>query len=301
MRNWWMRSESIIPDRYFLFFTPIMPLTIASINSGSNGNCYYIGNQSEAVLIDAGISCRETERRLSRMGLSFEKIKAIFISHEHTDHTYGAEVIARRYGLPVFVSDETYRNSRMNLEGIPVKQLHANAPVTVGELVVDAFPKLHDAVDPHSFTVTDNGITVGIFTDIGSPCEHLVHHFSRCHAAFLEANYDEVMLKEGRYPHFLKNRISSDHGHLSNDQALELFLNHKAPFMSHLLLSHLSKDNNDPRLVLDLFRKQANGTHVSIASRWEESAVYCVDGSFHSEGNYRAPVQGVSPIQLTFF
>ena len=256
-----------------------MSLYIASLNSGSNGNCYYVGNHREAVLIDAGLSCRETEKRLSRLGLSFKKIKAIFISHEHTDHTCGVEVMARRYGLPVYLSEGTYRNSRLNLEENLVRQLKANVPEIIGELMVSAFLKQHDASDPYSFTVTGGGVTVGVFTDMGSVCDDLTQHFSLCHAAFLESNYDEEMLEEGRYPRFLKSRISSDHGHLSNRQSLELFKAHRSPFLSHLLLSHLSQDNNNPQLVLDLFKQHANGTHISIASRYEESPVYCISGS----------------------
>src|SRR5690606_28367188 len=115
-------------------------------------------------------------------------------------------------------------------------------------------PKFHDASEPHSFIVSCNEVTVGVFTDIGTPCENLVRYFRQCHAAFLEANYDEEMLEKGRYPYFLKERIRGGKGHLSNKQTLELFTSCKPSYMSHLFLSHLSRDNNSPDLVLDLFR-----------------------------------------------
>jgi phosphoribosyl 1,2-cyclic phosphodiesterase len=92
-----------------------MSLFISSLNSGSNGNCYYVGNQHEAVLIDAGLTCRETESRLSRSGLDISKIKAIFISHEHSDHTRGAEVIARKYNIPIYLSPGSYKGGRFQL------------------------------------------------------------------------------------------------------------------------------------------------------------------------------------------
>jgi phosphoribosyl 1,2-cyclic phosphodiesterase len=256
-----------------------MSLYITSLASGSNGNCYYIGNEHEAVLIDAGISCRETERRISRLGLSMRKIRAIFISHEHTDHTRGAEVISRKYRLPVYITPSTHRNSRLRLESNLVKSFSNKAPVQIGGLSVNAFPKRHDAFEPHSFTVTGNGIIVGILTDIGTACEHVVHHLSQCHAAFLEANYDEKMLEEGRYPLFLKRRIRGDEGHLSNRQALELFTNHRPPFMNLLVLSHLSAYNNSPQLVNNLFSKHANGTRIVVASRYEETEVFCIRDS----------------------
>jgi len=278
-----------------------MPLNIASINSGSNGNCYYVGNQRDAVLIDAGISCRITEKRMANLGLSMKKVRAVFISHEHTDHTRGVEVISRRYQVPVHMTNETYRNSRLKLDEALVRPLSSYTPVRIGELVVNAFPKRHDASDPHSFTVTGGGTTIGILTDIGSLCEHVIRNFSMCHAAFLEANYDEVMLEEGRYPRFLKNRIHGDHGHLSNSQALELFLRHKPSFMTHLLLSHLSQDNNDPQLVKELFQAHSSGVSISIASRYEESAVFCITGGdVDDQPGYYVP-PSILPLQMSLF
>ncbi len=251
-----------------------MSLFITSINSGSNGNCYYIGNEQEAVLIDAGISCRETEKRMRKLGLKMDLVKAIFISHEHGDHIRGVEGFAAKRRLPIYITAATLHHGRLRVNEQLVKHFKAFEPVTIGSLSILAFPKLHDASDPHSFIVSGNGVTIGVFTDIGSPCEHVITHFKQCHAAFLEANYDDVMLEAGAYPIYLKNRIRSDHGHLSNMQALELFTTHKPRFMTHLLLSHLSKDNNDPELVFELFRSMAEDTKVIVASRYNETAVY---------------------------
>ncbi len=253
-----------------------MPLYIASLNSGSNGNCYYIGNGREAVLIDAGISCRETERRMIRLGLPMENVKGIFITHEHTDHIRGAEVLSRKHRIPVYITETTYRNSRMKLEPQLMIPFAPFLPIQVGGLSIHPFPKRHDASDPHSFTVCGNGITVGVFTDIGIACQHLEEHLAECHAIFLEANYDEQMLENGRYPHFLKKRIRGEEGHLSNDQALELFTTRRSPFLSHLVLSHLSAENNHPRLVDELFSLHANGTRIIVASRYEQSEVFCI-------------------------
>ncbi len=246
-----------------------MPLYITSLNSGSNGNSYYIGNDEEAVLIDAGLSCKETERRMNRLGLQMKKVKAIFVSHEHIDHVRGLAGLADKYGMPVYVTDAT-RKGCYHLRPECAFLFEAHIPVNIGSLSITGFPKFHDAADPHSFNISCNGITVGVFTDIGDTCRQLVRYFKKCHAAFLEANYDEEMLRNGAYPHFLKNRIRGGVGHLSNTQALELFTKHKPPFMSHLYLAHLSKDNNCPTLVQDLFEKNAGGTKVMVASRYEE-------------------------------
>jgi phosphoribosyl 1,2-cyclic phosphodiesterase len=255
-----------------------MALFIASLNSGSNGNCYYVGNDRDAVLIDAGISCRETERRMLRLGLSMKKIRAIFVSHEHSDHISGITVLSKKYDLPVYITPATLQNSGLNLaRHLPVS-FTPYQPVMIGEIGVSAFPKFHDAAHAHSFILEYHGIKVGVLTDIGAACETVRKHFSQCHAAFLEANYDEELLEKGRYPYHLKRRIRGGLGHLSNAQALELFINHRSPHLSHLLLSHLSRDNNRPELVQELFSQHANGTEIIVASRYQESAVYHISG-----------------------
>ena len=257
-----------------------MSLIISSLNSGSNGNCYYVGNETEAVLIDAGISCKETEKRMDRLGLSLKKVKAIFISHEHSDHIKGLPVLSRKYQLPVYITHPTYNYGKLNLESHLIRSFCATAPVCIGGLSISAFPKFHDAADPHSFIVSCNEVRVGVFTDIGIPCENLIKYFRLCHAAFLEANYDENLLENGRYPYFLKNRIRGGKGHLSNSQALKLFIDHKPHFMSHLLLSHLSKDNNCPDLVWQLFNNFASGSEIIVASRYAETAVLRIGNAY---------------------
>jgi phosphoribosyl 1,2-cyclic phosphodiesterase len=251
-----------------------MSMFICSLNSGSNANCYYLGNQEEAILVDGGLSCRETVKRLKRVGLSIKKVKAIFISHEHGDHVHGVSALSKKYHLPVYITHETLQQGRLEIAEDRVMALHPYDPVSIGNLCVTAFPKLHDACDPHSFVVECSSVKVGIFTDIGAPCEHVIRHFEQCHAAFLEANYDDTLLTNGSYPVYLKNRIRGDKGHLSNEQALELFVRHKPHFMSHLFLSHLSRDNNSPRIVKNAFTRIAGETQIIIASRDKETRLY---------------------------
>ena len=256
-----------------------MSLFITSLNSGSNGNCYYIGNDQEAVLIDAGISCKETEKRMQLLGLSMQLVKAIFVSHEHTDHIKGVPALAEKYNLPVYITGKTMSSSGMPFRAALQQNFIAYQPVMIGGLSITAFPKFHDAIDPHSFIISFNNICIGVFTDIGAPCQHLLKHFAYCHAAFLEANYDEGLLEAGQYPYFLKKRIKGGHGHLSNSQALEIFKAHRPPFMTHLLLSHLSKDNNDPQLVQRIFDEVANDVKIIIASRDVQTALYQIQHS----------------------
>ncbi len=275
-----------------------MALQITSLNSGSNGNCYYIASESEAVLIDTGISCKETEKRMALLGLSMQKVKAIFISHEHTDHIKGLPVIAAKYNLPVFISKGTYRNSGLSISAGAVNWLRPGDAVYIGELCITSFLKQHDAEDPHSFVVMHRGVNVGVFTDLGVCCDQLISHFKICHAAFLEANYDEQMLENGRYPWFLKNRIRGGKGHLSNTQALEIFTKHRPPHMSHLLLAHLSKDNNDPQLVQQLFESQAQKTKIIVASRYAATSIFSI-----TNPQVAAPINLVAPrpVQMQLF
>jgi phosphoribosyl 1,2-cyclic phosphodiesterase len=255
-----------------------MSLYIASLNSGSNGNCYYVGNDRDAILVDAGISCREVEQRMRRLGLSLSSVKAIFISHEHGDHIKGLEVLANRYKLPVYITGATLQQTGMGLEPGRTLSFSAHEAISVGDLEITAFPKSHDASDPHSFVVSCNGIHIGVLTDIGYVCGQVAGYFRQCHAAFLETNYDEKMLEEGRYPWHLKNRIRGGQGHLSNRQALELFTGYRSSFMSHLFLSHLSQDNNRPELVQQLFEQHAGNVSVTVASRYAETEVYTIRG-----------------------
>jgi phosphoribosyl 1,2-cyclic phosphodiesterase len=251
-----------------------MALFVSSLNSGSNGNCYYIGNDQDAILVDSGISRRETEKRLKRLGLSLKHIKAIFITHEHGDHIHGVSGIARKYDIPIYFTARTLEQSNLRLKEGIAQIFRPYDEIQIGNIVVKAFPKLHDACDPQSFIVTCDGVTVGVFTDIGYPCEHVRKHFLQCHAAFLESNYDEDMLEKGRYPWPLKNRIRGGYGHLSNKQALKFFTENRPHFMSHLFLAHLSRENNSPHLVEQIFNKVAGKTRIVIAGRHQETELY---------------------------
>jgi phosphoribosyl 1,2-cyclic phosphodiesterase len=274
-----------------------MSLFITSLNSGSNGNCYYIGNEEEAILVDAGLSCRETEKRMKRLDLDIRKVKAIFISHEHGDHIKGVAVLSTKYGLPVYITPKTLLHSRLMLKPQHVVSFTRHEIISVGNLRITAFPKYHDAADAHSFVIEYNQVRIGVFTDIGKVCDQLTFYFKQCHAAFLEANYDEAMLQNGRYPYHLKNRISGGSGHLSNCQAFELFVSERPPQLSHLFLSHLSADNNDPDLAHALFQSQCGSTEIIVASRYKETAVYYIHAGQEEKQKAKTTVSQLSLFQ----
>lgn len=273
-----------------------MSIFIASLNSGSNGNAYYVGTRKDAVLIDAGLSCRETEKRMLRLGLSMQQIRGIFISHEHGDHIGGLQVLSRKYQMPVYITEATQLGLRLSPGSQLIKRFKAADPVILGDLQIEAFTKYHDAADPHSFTIAHKHIRVGVFTDIGRVCENLQQHFSVCNAAFLESNYDTEMLENGRYPEHLKKRIRGGHGHLSNEEAWQLFQKHRGPQLSHLLLSHLSRNNNTHEKVKAVFTREPSDTHILIASRYRASEVYEITGTDADK-----PRNTAMPSQLNLF
>jgi phosphoribosyl 1,2-cyclic phosphodiesterase len=254
-------------------------MQFVSLNSGSNGNCYYVGNDHDAVVVDAGLSCRELLRRMQQREVDHQRIRAIFISHEHTDHIKGVDVLSRKLNVPVYITEATHRSARLTLSPALRRSFQHNTSVQINSLLVMPFRKAHDAAEPFSFTIQSSDKVVGVFTDIGYVCNELRHHFSKCHAAFLEANYDDEMLQNGPYPYYLKKRISGNDGHLSNQQALELFIQHRAPHLSHLILSHLSRENNHPDIVYQLFQQHAQDTLIHVASRDEASPVFDLSGN----------------------
>ncbi len=274
-----------------------MSIQFCSLNSGSNGNCYYIGNSNHAVLIDAGLTCRETDIRMKQLGLSMHHVKGIFVSHEHTDHIKGVSTIANKYQIPVYISEETAKNGPRLIRHIS-EPIEDSKPIDIGDLSITPFRKHHDAIDPFSFIVSCNDITIGVFTDIGKVCDKLKYYFSLCHAVFLESNYDEKMLAEGRYPEYLKNRIRGGAGHLSNSEAIALFENHRSPHLSHCILAHLSKENNHPELAESLFREKANDIYIKAASRYAATEVFTISNKVSISNSTRTTAYSVQQLNL---
>lgn len=249
-------------------------IEICAIASGSNGNCYYIGNQNEAVLVDAGISFKQIVLRMGERNLNLAKVKALFISHEHSDHISGARVLGKRLRVPVYLTAKTwfgaYKNQRPDFPSF----FQPGDVVEAGGFSVHSFLKNHDASEPCSFRVQYGEKSVGVFTDIGEPCDNVKNHVQQCHALFLETNYDEKMLWEGSYPYFLKKRVASPVGHLSNAQAFELLQNHAGEKLTCVLLSHISKENNTPATALSAMKPLSQEYQIELTSRFEASQVF---------------------------
>lgn len=248
-------------------------LEICAIASGSNGNCYYIGNENDAVLVDAGISTKQILQRMYRRRLDAGKIRAVLVSHEHSDHSHGVRVLSKKLGVPAYFTERTFNSVWQSNQPNIYTRFYPGKSFSLASFIVHPFLKNHDATEPCSFRIEHQGISVGVFTDIGAPCDNVTSHLSQCHALFLETNYDEEMLRNGPYPFHLKKRVGSDVGHLSNKQAFELLSNHAGSQLRHVLLSHLSAENNRPEIALNEISPLSDRFEILLTSRHDASEI----------------------------
>jgi phosphoribosyl 1,2-cyclic phosphodiesterase len=220
--------------------------SVCMLASGSRGNAIYISTGTTSVLIDAGLSGVEIERRLRSRGLCPENLDALIVSHEHADHIHGVGVLSRKYGLPVYMNADTqkaaYRLGKVN----SVKPFNCSTPFMINTLSIYPFPISHDAADPVGFTMDQSGIKIGIATDLGVATALVKEHLKGCALLVLEANHDPEMLTQGPYPWPLKQRIKSRVGHLANEDTHDLLQELQHDRLEHVVLAHLSETNNTP-------------------------------------------------------
>ncbi len=249
-------------------------MEICALASGSNGNCYYVGNDQDAVLIDAGISRRQVLDRMRLKGLNPSKIRAIFISHEHADHFRGVRVLSKNLNVPVYMTRASLNKSWGPNRPALVTLFSPGDVVKIGGLQVYTFLKQHDAAEPCSFRIEHGELNVGVMTDIGEPCHNVTTHLSACQALFLESNYDEQMLLTGPYPYYLKQRVASPVGHLSNKQAFDLLAQYHHSEIQVVFLSHLSAENNRPDIAAAEFAPLSEKLNVKLTSRHAPAEVF---------------------------
>ena len=230
---------------------PDYNLEICILASGSKGNAIYVSGGSTSILIDAGLSGIEIERRLNSKGLYPEDLDAILVSHEHTDHIHGVGVLSRRFNLPVYMNSKTENAALSQLGAVRViKNFECGSPFMIKDLFIHPFSISHDAKDPSGFTVNQNGTKIGIATDLGIATSMVKEHLKGCSLLILEANHDEDMLINGPYPWPIKQRIKSRAGHLSNEASKNLLKELQHDRLEYVMLAHLSQTNNTPQKAL---------------------------------------------------
>jgi phosphoribosyl 1,2-cyclic phosphodiesterase len=252
------------------------PMKVISLQSGSNGNSIYVEAGSVRLLFDAGISGVQVQERLAIHGRDVSGISALLISHDHVDHSGSMGIYHRKFGVPVYVTAKTYRAaSRYGLGAIGnLNHFCAGATLRFGKVVVETISTPHDGVDGVVFVVDDGTHRLGVLTDLGHVFDDLEPVIMSLDAVLLESNYDPKMLANGDYPAWLKKRIEGPGGHISNIESAELLRTAASPRMQWACLSHLSGDNNTPKLALETHR-QILGKRLPlyVATRYEPSGV----------------------------
>lgn len=207
-----------------------------------------------ALLIDAGLSGKEIQRRIETAGLSTSKLKAILISHEHRDHVHGAGILARRLKLPLYANSLTLARGAWAIGECQTSVFKTGMKFDCGPFGIHPFSVSHDAADPVGFTITSNGSRLGLATDLGIATNLVKTHLAGCHALILESNHDHQMLMDGPYPWELKRRVQGRLGHLSNSDAAALLAELAHENLNRVVLAHLSEINNEPELALQTAR-----------------------------------------------
>jgi phosphoribosyl 1,2-cyclic phosphodiesterase len=234
-----------------------MCVSVSMLASGSRGNCAIVASTRTRILVDAGISCRETFKRMKALGEDPHSLSAILITHEHSDHIHGLAVLARKLQIPIFMTGATHQvwarairdatGERPQLEKL--EKFESGHSFQVGDIAVKPFTIPHDAADPVGFTFRAEGIKIGVATDLGYLPVSVRDHLRGCDVLVMESNHDLEMLRGGPYPWSVKQRVMSRVGHLSNEALADFFTNDYDNSAAFVVLAHLSEQNNHPEIA----------------------------------------------------
>jgi phosphoribosyl 1,2-cyclic phosphodiesterase len=271
-------------------------MIVAPLGSGSAGNAYYFESDGTSILVDSGFGPRETAKRLEQIGRELTHLRAIVLTHEHYDHIRGAESIARKLSIPIYMTRGTLDASTIDRNETPIVIFNNNSTFQIGELNVHACRTLHDAEDPACFVIESrDGTRVGIASDLGYVDDQVMRHLSGCDGLFFESNHDLDMLRMGTYPWSLKRRIMSRVGHLSNDDSMHAVQRMIGADLKTLCMIHLSQKNNHESIVRDMAARLLARTGVQlelgIAKQFEATGIF--------EVARRRPARPLTPARYT--
>lgn len=231
-----------------------MKLSFLSLASGSSGNCYYLGTPEYGILIDAGISIRTIKKTLKDKDIDFNKILAVLITHDHADHIKTVGCLGEKYNIPIYTTERVHNGidrSRYVEETLYQSRriIEKEKPFMIKDFLIEAFEVSHDSSDNVGYMIQVGNHRFTIATDVGYITDTVEKYLCMANHMVLEANYDEEMLRFGSYPQFLKERVSSKTGHLSNREAADFLASHYTPELKNIWLCHLSRENNHPELA----------------------------------------------------
>ena len=242
-------------------------MRFCSIASGSSGNCIYIGNENTHLLVDTGISKKKIEESLTVLGITGDQLDGILITHEHSDHIQGLGVFSRKYQVPIYATKGTIVGIQCCKqvgelpEGL-LKCVKADETFEIGDMLITPFGISHDANEPTGFRIESDGKAVAVATDLGIYDDYIVENLKGLDAIVLEANHDVHMLEVGPYPYYLKQRVLGNHGHLSNELSGRLLCEILHRDLKHIVLGHLSRENNYPELAYETVKLEVTMGNV---------------------------------------
>ena len=236
-----------------------MKIKFLSLASGSSGNCYYLGTETYGILIDSGIGVRTIKKSLKEYGLALERVKAVFITHDHADHIKSVGTLGEKYGIPVYTTPEIHVGINKNycmtekLTSASVRYIHKEEPIQLEDFKITAFEVPHDGTDNVGYCMEADNKVFSFLTDMGEITPTAAEYIRKTNYLVIEANYDEEMLQMGPYPQHLKVRIAGPNGHMSNRNTATFLAENLNENLKNIWLCHLSKDNNHPDLALKTF------------------------------------------------
>lgn len=227
-------------------------MRFASLGSGSEGNALLVEAAGTRLLVDCGFGLNDSIARLARLGISSEQLDGILVTHEHGDHSGGVARLARKFGLPVWLTHGTQRSLSGKLAGIAqIHEIDPHQSFAIGDLEITPYPVPHDAAEPVQFVFCDGEYRLGVLTDAGSSTPHIEAVLDGCDALVLECNHDSDMLMNGDYPWSLKQRVGGRYGHLNNRDAADILTRLDMGRLQHLVAAHLSRSNNTTELAVN--------------------------------------------------
>ncbi len=263
-------------------------LNFCSLYSGSTGNCLFAQSNNTNILIDAGVSTKKIEVALSTLSISPEKIDAIIVTHEHSDHIHGLGTLSKKYNIPVFANCETWNvlsdDQKIKIAPENQKMFHVDKTFNIGDLKVLPFSIPHDAANPCGFNISQGNTKLSIATDLGHMTPEILKHLENSSFILLESNYEPNVLRYSPYPYILKKRIDGPNGHLSNIMAGQTISKLVPTGLHSVMLGHLSKENNFPELAYKTVMEQIiqnnlseNSITLDVASRTNPSKFIKID------------------------
>lgn len=245
-----------------------MALQFCSLASGSSGNCQYVSSDTTKLLIDAGLSGKYIRTALESIDVDPAEINGILVTHEHSDHIKGVGVLMRKYDMHLYVNEGTWLAMKGKIGTINEEKVivfENDQAFTIGDIEVKPYEISHDAADPVGYTFSAKGAKVCIATDLGIACDRVLSEMMDCDLLMVEANHDVEMLKMGKYPYFLKQRILGENGHLCNEYTGELVIEAvRGGRVNNVLLGHLSRENNFPELAYETVRQIVEQNDIQV-------------------------------------